>query len=547
MTSLKAKIQNFLPVLLAGIFLFLLLVNFGGAYLDNDLGWHLQTGKNIAVTHDVARINTENHTLLGASWVDHEWLANYLMFIIYEHSGFLGLSAGFAFLGLSGLALIAGHKNLERFPGISTVVMLALFFPGFMGCIPHLGVRVQTITLFFFPLLIYLLYRAQAKNNVNMLYFLPLIFGIWANLHGGFLIGLFVYALWIGCILIDRVLPERISRYFEPSLSKNSRSFISSAVLILLLSGVATLINPYGAELYGFLAQYADTYYLTHIQEWVPFYYYPVDPWKILYYGIFGAGILINIMINDDWKDGSSKGEGKKPYFPDLFTFVLVFLFFFLSLKSVRHFPLFFASSLGFISMVYSRKPGELIGSQGSGARIKTWTRILPYTAVILSLSLFALQISARFKTNDPFRSFCADYPCKAVEYLKSEKNFKELKLFNIYDWGGYLIWTLPGRQLFIDGRMPQYPYEGRSILEEYDNFYEEGRQKIMLEKHGIELVLMRTKDHLFTPNWFEKYFLRIDEEKINSNKNELREYLLASPRWSKAYEDHTALLFVKK
>jgi hypothetical protein len=38
--------------------------------------------------------------------------------------------------------------------------------------------------------------------------------------------------------------------------------------------------------------------------------------------------------------------------------------------------------------------------------------------------------------------------------------------LLNEYDWGGYLIWTVPARPVFVDGRL--YPFAGNGVIDAY-------------------------------------------------------------------------------
>lgn len=38
--------------------------------------------------------------------------------------------------------------------------------------------------------------------------------------------------------------------------------------------------------------------------------------------------------------------------------------------------------------------------------------------------------------------------------------------LLNEYDWGGYLIWTVPSRPVFVDGRL--YPFAGNGVMRAY-------------------------------------------------------------------------------
>ena len=56
--------------------------------------------------------------------------------------------------------------------------------------------------------------------------------------------------------------------------------------------------------------------------------------------------------------------------------------------------------------------------------------------------------------------------PYASVIFIKSQK--LQGRMFNLYAWGGYLIWQLPGHKTFIDGRMPSWRENGRSVFEDY-------------------------------------------------------------------------------
>ena len=78
----------------------------------------------------------------------------------------------------------------------------------------------------------------------------------------------------------------------------------------------------------------------------------------------------------------------------------------------------------------------------------------------------------------------------EAVEYLKREKI--EGNIFNFYDWGGYLVWNLPEKKLFIDGRMTEWKIKDRHILRDYKTIsnLEKGWEQKM-EQYGINYVLL--------------------------------------------------------
>jgi hypothetical protein len=66
---------------------------------------------------------------------------------------------------------------------------------------------------------------------------LPLLFAVWANMHGGWIVGVGVVGLWI----VGRVLDTRSLRAQV------------SAIVALAAGVLATLVNPYGWRLWAFL------------------------------------------------------------------------------------------------------------------------------------------------------------------------------------------------------------------------------------------------------------------------------------------------------
>ena len=68
---------------------------------------------------------------------------------------------------------------------------------------------------------------------------------------------------------------------------------------------------------------------------------------------------------------------------------------------------------------------------------------------------------SAACPVTAPTRPEESAYPTGALEALRSGNGV----LLNEYDWGGYLIFNLPDRPVFIDGRY--FPYLG-GVLDDY-------------------------------------------------------------------------------
>jgi Fe-S cluster biosynthesis and repair protein YggX len=171
---------------------------------------------------------------------------------------------------------------------------------------------------------------------------------------------------------------------------------------------------------------------------------------------------------------------------------------------------------------------------------------VKPFFIAALLVIISSRFIGTRFIT-DPFNHFSNKYPRDAIYFLKNHPEYDNLKLVERYSWGGYLMWALPERKLFIDGRLPQYPFAGRSLLEEYMDFFNKERIEVKISKYNIGIFLIPAQKDYLKLGWFEKYALRLNEEKINNYNDELKNYLSNSDKWRLVYHDKTSDIYIKK
>lgn len=96
----------------------------------------------------------------------------------------------------------------------------------------------------------------------------------------------------------------------------------------------------------------------------------------------------------------------------------------------------------------------------------------------------FILDTAVAFKSGY-FLSENIFYPKKGVAYILA--NLPKGEVFSDYGWGGYLIWKLPQKKVFIDGRMPHWP----NILKEFAQISTgEKDYQPVFDQYNIEAVL---------------------------------------------------------
>ncbi len=509
------------------LFVFGLLLQHSYSYLDPDLGWHLKVGQEISLNQTVPQINHYNYTFTG-NWVDHEWLTNWAVYDIYDSWGYLGLNVIFS--GLVVLILIIltifTKQLLPRAPGI-LIAFLQLF--GLIASLPHFGVRVQELNLLFLVLLLIIIYYYNKTKKFNWLIALPPLFYLWVNLHGGFLLGLFLLLAFILIKLFEKIVLSRL-RLFWISLSE-MLSYREIAIFssFTLLSVVATFFTPYYFKLYSFLGGYGNTFYLSHIQEWLSQFHFPFNYWQLAYLAmavVFLSFYGFNLFHNRKTK-------------LNLWTISLIVLFFALSFQSRRHFPLFFIVSFPFLveNIVHFFNLKKKLGSFFD-------FKYKLFIAICLLMAVASQLININF-INQPFTDFCQDYPCGAIEFLQTTPQYDPLNIFNEYNWGDFMIWVYPERKIFIDGRLPQIEFAGHTFLEEYISFYKKDVDYLnKFNEYDVKLILMRAEDKEIGVKKWEKIIFRIKDEELEVN-NYLRDYLMRSNDWQAVYEDSTAIIYL--
>jgi hypothetical protein len=113
--------------------------------------------------------------------------------------------------------------------------------------------RPQMFSLTLFAWLLFELERFR-RGADRSLWRLPLLFAIWVNLHGGWLVGAGVLVIFTVVVFLDRTVELR------------RRLRLLSAGVV---SALATLINPYGPAMLGFLADTVRPE-RADILEWSP-------------------------------------------------------------------------------------------------------------------------------------------------------------------------------------------------------------------------------------------------------------------------------------
>lgn len=378
------------------LFFFVCFLLRGSIVQDPDFGWHIQAGNTI-LTHGIPYLDPFSYSMPSYPFVDHEWFTNVIWSLIYTAWGSEPLLVILSILAIASLLLQVkiGETKWVNIP----------FFLAAGTLFEFVGIRTQVITWFFFSLLLFILY--QPKLWQRWRFGLPLLFLLWANLHGGFGIGLGVLAIF----LIGRSLEE-----------KNKRR---EMLVFLILCIGATLLNPFGFRLWGeFLSQLTDTNLRWSITEWYPAIYFMNMAFWIYF-------ILSIFLVIRYWR---------KYQKTELF---LYFFFLLAAFSAIRNIPLWVIASF-----VMTVRGISLVANDASRYLYGKERFIIGYRGFfIISLGFFLPQLAIFFYGTYALHEYQRTNPAQAVAYLHN--HLPKQQIFSTYDWGGYLIWQLPEKKSF--------------------------------------------------------------------------------------------------
>jgi hypothetical protein len=241
--------------------------------LDVDLWGHLRFGVDILTSLRPAAIDQYSFTQ-DRPWINHEWLSE-VIFALAFRGGVAGLVILKALVSAAACwVLIAATRSA------SGPYRWRIAAAGILCAAPALvAIRPQIWTVLGLALL------GRLLQNRQKLLWLPVLFAVWANLHGGWLVGLAVAALFLLGEIID---------------SGGTRGS-GRAIGIVSLAAAATLLNPYGWTLWRFLASTVGV--TREVEEWRPLW----EQGRPLAFTVLWLIVAVSIAAATVWSRPSSR------------------------------------------------------------------------------------------------------------------------------------------------------------------------------------------------------------------------------------------------
>lgn len=218
---------------------------------DPDLWGHVVFGRDTISGGGVPTVDPYSFTA-DATWVNHGWLGDVLIYLAYLTGGSAGLIVLRMVAVLGTLAGVWVALTRQQLDGRARDLLIVLATIGTFAQANHTRPQVFSLLAFCWMLVV-LKGSATAYSRAHLM--IPLIFAAWGNLHGGWMVGGAVLALWT---MLTVVRPDPLAR----------------KVLLFANGGLAlaaTLVNPYGWHMWEFLWRTVG-FGRADISDWQPVY-----------------------------------------------------------------------------------------------------------------------------------------------------------------------------------------------------------------------------------------------------------------------------------
>jgi hypothetical protein len=456
---------------------------------DPDLGWHLRTGawvvehNTVPTTDPFSRSSHES----PRPWLAYSWLFEVGLYHLHE---FWGLAGIVLYRVVMALAVMISLLRLQakrecRFQAQAVPAALAM-----ISLLPVLTERPWMFTILFSIWTLDAVLSLRAGTAGSVVWLLPVVFMVWANVHIQFVYGLLLLGLGCGAPLVDRYLGRDLA---EPGAGRLGSPDWRRLLGLTAACAAATLVNPYHVDVYRVVFEYGT--------QMVPF--KTIDELTApTFRGTSDWAMLILLGLT-----GFFLGRKQRL---SAFDVLLLGVAAFLAFRAKR--DIWFMSMTAVALLATSSTVTQAARLSAQAGRLHHGVLFIGgAVACLLGVGWVFLVTESRLR-----KELEEQFPVRAVAFVE-EKGYAG-PLYNEVNWGGFLIWQLPRLPVCIDGRTNLY---------------------------GNDLIDQAHRTSTGAPGWGLDPNLRAAKVAIVDARGSLAALLQMDKRFRLVYADKVAMVFV--
>jgi hypothetical protein len=225
-------------------------------FAEPDLWIHMLTGQTTLRTGHIPRFDTYSYSAVGAPWHNHEWLSQVALAFFYAHLGVFGLKL--LKLAVSTILIAALAIGISATGAAARVQRLTLILSA-VAISTQMQFRPQLFTFMMISVVMMAIAIEVYRGRIILWPLIPM-FALWANFHGGYIVGLGAMGIAAAVMFVQGWLGD----------ADRMRSAWRLA-LMTLGCAAATIVNPFGLGLwFGVAHSVGDPLIRKVIADWVP-------------------------------------------------------------------------------------------------------------------------------------------------------------------------------------------------------------------------------------------------------------------------------------
>lgn len=445
-----------LPLLVAAFVYLHALRNAKDLLLDGDTYWHIKAGEWIVRNGAIPTLDPFSHTKNGAIWTAHEWLSEVMLALAHQAGGWVLVVVITACAFAATIALLT-RVLLRWMEPIHVLLFVGAAVAMTMG---HLLARPHILAMPLMMIWTIELVLASDQGRSPKLWLLP-IMTLWANLHGGFTLGI-ALTIAFGLEVLLNSPKERIVAQGK------------AWGIFLALTLTCSLITPHGTQgiLFTWKVLFAEhSLALELVSEWRSPNFQVFQPLELWLLGVLALALHKGLRL------------------PPVRLLLIVGLLH-LALKHARNAelvgllaPLFVASAFAAQWRESQKGKQQSEGLDRFFGKLSQPASQGALLATCLTLSSITLWLAQARPLQPP------EHIAPSLAIRAAQEAGVKGPVLNSYDYGGYLIYM--GIPPFIDGRNDVY---GDDFLKEYlQGMHLESAESLpkLLDKYKIGWTLL--------------------------------------------------------
>jgi hypothetical protein len=381
---------------------------------DPDLFGHVRFGGDMVAARSV-QLPDRYSFASDRPWINHEWLAETIMYGAYRVAGAAGLvTLKLALLAAMIAAVVFALTRYELPPGTRDLV-IAFVVIGTFPQTNHVRPQLFSLALFAWLLAVFVASRMCA---IALAWTVPLM-AIWVNVHGGWLVGAGALAAWTVAGLA----------------SGRTRRDALLALGVGAVACMATLLNPYGWHMWTFLGETVG-FGRADITDWQP-----VFALGAPYVALWALTAAVAVpAISRSIADGRA----------DLRSIAVVALFGLAALRVSRLLSFFTIATAVLLAPQIASVASRLVRVSDAP---KGRSRLAEAAALAIALALAGGAVVASAQNVGCIRMEPVMFPESGVAATVADRRVRG-RMLTWFDWGEYAIWHFaPDVVVSMDGR----------------------------------------------------------------------------------------------